>query len=74
MELALLSILAAFGVAFGILYMALTLTTGKRKRRNTDLGVWFTFADFLWIGKKQFVKINLDTPYHLHTFSSMYIL
>ena len=55
-ELALLSILAAFGVAFGILYRALTLTTGKRKRSNSDLGFWFTFADVLWIGKKIFIS------------------
>ena len=31
-ELGLLSILAAFGVAFGILYRALTVATGRRKR------------------------------------------
>ena len=31
-ELGLLSILAAFGVAFGILYRALTVVTGRRKR------------------------------------------
>ena len=35
-ELGLLTILAAFGVAFGVLYLALTLTTGKRKKRNVD--------------------------------------
>ena len=36
-EFALLSILAAFGVAFGVLYRALTLTTGmKRKRKRRD--------------------------------------
>ena len=35
-ELGLLSILAAFGVAFGVLYIALTLTTGKRRKRSDD--------------------------------------
>ena len=35
-ELGLLSILAAFGVAFGVLYMALTLTTAARRKRSVD--------------------------------------
>ena len=35
-ELGLLSILAAFGVAFGVLYMALTLTTAARRKRSLD--------------------------------------
>ena len=35
-EFALLSILAAFGVAFGVLYMALTLTTAARRKRSVD--------------------------------------
>ena len=40
-EFALLSILAAFGVAFGVLYMALTLTTaGRRKRSSDGLGLF----------------------------------
>ena len=33
-EIALLTILAAFGVAFGVLYRALTLITGRRRRRR----------------------------------------
>jgi hypothetical protein len=33
-ELGLLSILAAFGVAFGILYRALTLKAGRRRKRS----------------------------------------
>ena len=33
-ELALLSLLAAFGVAFGVLYTALTQITGRRRRRS----------------------------------------
>ena len=42
-ELGLLSILAAFGVAFGVLYMALTIATGRRKKRSLEgnnEGVW----------------------------------
>lgn len=35
-EIGLLSILAAFGVAFGVLYMALTLTTAARRKRSAD--------------------------------------
>ena len=33
-ELGLLTILAAFGVAFGILYRALTVKTGRRRKRS----------------------------------------
>ena len=66
-EFALLSILAAFGVAFGVLYQALTIITGRRRRkRNADeleevedanvepepeVGFVFRFADFLWLGE-----------------------
>ena len=59
-EFALLSILAAFGVAFGILYRALTLITGGRRRKR-DVGPiisenleisWKDFlGDYLWHGK-----------------------
>lgn len=55
-EFALLSILAAFGVAFGVLYRALTLTTGsKRRRRNIEANFdIFMFSDILgdltWAG------------------------
>ena len=38
-EFALLSILAAFGAAFGILYVALTQQTmGRRRRRSVEVG------------------------------------
>ena len=63
-EFALLSILAAFGVAFGVLYQALTIITGRRRKRNAvdseedverepepEVGFVFRFADFLWLGK-----------------------
>ena len=55
-EFALLSILGAFGVAFGILYRALTLTTSmRRKRRNVkDKTSIFFFGDIIrdltWAG------------------------
>ena len=35
-EFGLLSILAAFGVAFGVLYIALTMQIGRRKKRNVS--------------------------------------
>ena len=63
-ELALLSILAAFGVAFGVLYMALTQITGRRRRRSVDTSTdekdtavktevdpIFKFADILLFGE-----------------------
>lgn len=58
-ELALLSILAAFGVSFGLLYTALTLITGGRKKREDDHGIadniriiWKnSVGDYLWYGK-----------------------
>ena len=52
-ELALLSILAAFGVAFGILYTALTLITGgRRKREIGQMESWENFmGDYFWYGK-----------------------
>ena len=52
-EFALLSLLAAFGVAFGILYRALTLTTGGRKKRNSSNFLIFhtALADLFWSGK-----------------------
>ena len=63
-ELALLSILAAFGVAFGVLYMALTQITGRRRRRSVDFSTGekdtavktevdpiFKFADILLFGE-----------------------
>ena len=64
-EFALLTILAAFGAAFGILYRALTLITGKRKKRSLGDqeeddeegggGAIVMFQDFLWKGKRYFL-------------------
>lgn len=54
-EFALLSILAAFGVAFGILYTALTIITGRRRRKRSEQGDFdlsFKFRDLLWSGKE----------------------
>ena len=61
-EFALLSILAAFGVAFGVLFMALTQQTGgRRRRRSADVDgedaegvvgdLAFKFGDILWAGE-----------------------
>lgn len=59
-EFALLSILAAFGVSFGILYRALTLAIAGRKKRSAAAGsgtaataqdATYHFADLLWFGK-----------------------
>ena len=50
-EFALLILLAAFGVAFGVLYRALTLTTGKRKKRAGYLVFDSPLADLFWSGQ-----------------------
>lgn len=52
-ETAIFGLLAAFGVAFGVLYRAVTLKTGgRRKKRNVErmhnIG---NLQDFIWIGK-----------------------
>ena len=56
-EFALLLLLAAFGVAFGVLYRALTLTTGKRKKRAGYLVFDSPLADLFWSG--QSIRIML---------------
>ena len=48
-ETALLALLAAFGVAFAILYMASTTNTGRRKKR--ELTISDQIADVLWMSK-----------------------
>jgi hypothetical protein len=48
-EAALLSLLAAFAVSFGILYRASTTNTGRKKR---DLGFAEKIQDLFWTGKK----------------------
>ena len=53
-EFAMLSILAAFGVSFGILYRTFTLETGGRKKRSEDEdygGALQVAADYFWHGK-----------------------
>ena len=57
-ELALLSLLAAFGVAFGILYRALTVVTGRR-RRSSYLVFHTPMADMLWAGQHGGHKIYI---------------
>ena len=55
LEFALLSLLAAFGAAFGILYVALTQAGGGRRRRREE-GSFLVFntelADLLWSGRQ----------------------
>ena len=52
-ELAIWGLLAAFGAAFGILYRAVTLKTGgRRKKRNVERMHYIgNLQDFIWIGK-----------------------
>ena len=58
LEFALLSLLAAFGAAFGILYVALTQAGGGRRKRSgeTGEGSFLVFntelADLLWTGRQ----------------------
>ena len=61
LEFALLSLLAAFGAAFGILYVALTQAGGGRRKRSGETGesgegsflVFNTeLADLLWTGRQ----------------------
>ena len=53
-ETAIFGLLAAFGVAFGVLYRAVTLKTGgRRKKRDTnELDYKGRLQDFVWMGKK----------------------
>ena len=60
LEFALLSLLAAFGVAFGVLYVALTMITGRRRRSVGRAGYEANFlllesnmADMIWSGRRQ---------------------
>ena len=46
-EIALLTLLAAFGVSFAILYMASTTNTGRKKRE--DNSITGKIQDVLWI-------------------------
>ena len=71
-EFALLSILAAFGVAFGILYRALTIITMGRKKRaiarendggeTDDVGIGLKIADMLWFGETYLHYLLLAQP------------
>lgn len=56
-ETAIFGLLAAFGVAFGVLYRAVTLKTGgRRKKRDTnELDYKGRLQDFVWMGKKSTV-------------------
>ena len=51
-EIALLSLLAAFGVSFAILYMASTTNTGRRKRKKReDVTLTDQIEDMIWMSK-----------------------
>ena len=52
-EVAILSVLAAFGVSFAILYMASTTNTGRKKR---ELTISDQISDVLWRGKLVYYK------------------
>ena len=56
-EAALLATLAAFAVSFGILYMASTTNTG-RKKRDADLNIGDILKDVMWKGKNNFRIAN----------------
>ena len=51
MDFAVFTILAGFGVSFGILYRSLTLTTGARKSHGTQNTKVGKIADIIWSGK-----------------------
>ena len=56
-ETAIFGILGAFGVAFGILYRAVTLKTARRRKRNAvidnlPISGQTIIADMAWSGKK----------------------
>ena len=66
-EFALLSILAAFGVAFGFLYRALTLTTaGAGRKRGVGSFVFSSIlGDLAWAGTNinvSALKVNFGAP------------
>ena len=70
-EFGLLTILAAFGAAFGILYRALTLKIGRRKRSflsddNNNVCDDVTINGFFGCHLEQFMQGDGDSPvYHL---------
>ena len=59
LEFALLSLLAAFGVAFGVLYVALTMATGRRRRELSGdfLLLDSNIADLIWAGNNSWPMI-----------------
>ena len=66
-EFGLLTILAAFGVSFGILYRVLTLETGRRKRSASGVGEHetcdaVTINGFFGCHLERFMKEDDDSP------------
>ena len=70
-EFALLLLLAAFGVAFGVLYRALTLTTGKRKKRAGYLVFDSPLADLFWSGQS-IVLLNHPGSFFVAVFDNFW--
>ena len=80
-ETAILAALAAFGVAFGILFRALTVTTGGRKKRDisgNDVPISFMdeignhMADLYWWGMHFFITILIFSEEKFVCFFSVY--
>ena len=59
LEFALLTLLAAFGVAFGVLYTALTLTTMGRGFDDDDSPLESHLFDFVWSGMNYILHTRL---------------
>ena len=63
LDFALLSLLAAFGAAFGILYVALTQAQGRR-RRSAGTGTFLVLntelADLVWSGRTSMLPSSLE--------------
>lgn len=53
-------LLAAFGVAFGVLFMAVTMRTGRRRRRDAgdEVGLKDKAADMSWLGRWKYVHVS----------------
>ena len=61
-ETAIFGILGAFGVAFGVLYRAVTLKTARRRKRSEttfeEVSPMNKVGDFIWMGMS--CHINFD--------------
>ena len=58
-EAALLATLGAFAVAFGVLYMEVTMATARRKRNTSSKSLYHQHIfDTIWNGRSFFTKIE----------------